>query len=82
LKIKGLIWFDEIIDKLARKHRVSQVEVIEVLTNEPYFRFIERVIALVRMYMPQWGKPKMEGISLYFLFTRKMGVLLSYQVGI
>ena len=42
LKIKGLIWLDEIIDKLARKHQVSQIEVLEVLSNRPYFRFIEK----------------------------------------
>jgi hypothetical protein len=42
LKIKGLIWLDEIVDKLARKHRVSQIEVLEVLANRPYFRFVEK----------------------------------------
>jgi uncharacterized DUF497 family protein len=42
LEIKGLIWFDKIIDKLAQKHHVNQIEVVEVLTKEPYFRFIER----------------------------------------
>ena len=42
MKIKGLIWFDQIIDKLARKHNVNQIEVAEVLAKEPYFRFIER----------------------------------------
>lgn len=42
MKIRGLIWLDEIIDKLARKHCVSQIEVHEVLANRPYFRFIEK----------------------------------------
>jgi len=42
LKIKGLIWFDEIIDKLVHKHHVSQIEVLEVLANQPYFRFVEK----------------------------------------
>jgi len=42
LKIKALIWLDEIIDKLARKHNVSQNEVWEVLKNRPYFRFVEK----------------------------------------
>jgi uncharacterized DUF497 family protein len=42
LKIRGLIWLDEIIDKLDRKHHVSQIEVLEVLSNRPYFRFIEK----------------------------------------
>ncbi len=42
MKIKGLIWIDEIIDKLDRKHHVSQKEVLEILTNRPHFRFIEK----------------------------------------
>jgi uncharacterized DUF497 family protein len=42
LKLKGLIWFDEIIEKLARKHNVSQNEVREVLENRPHFRFVEK----------------------------------------
>ena len=42
MKIKGLIWIDEIIDKLAKKHNVSQDEVWEILSNRPYFRFVEK----------------------------------------
>ena len=42
MKIKGLIWFDEIIEKLARKHKVSQNGVREVLANRPQFRFVEK----------------------------------------
>jgi uncharacterized DUF497 family protein len=42
LKIKGLIWFDEIIEKLAWKHNVSQNEVREVLENRAHFRFVEK----------------------------------------
>lgn len=42
MKIRGLIWLDEIIDKLVRKHRVSQIEVLEVLASRPYFRFVEK----------------------------------------
>jgi hypothetical protein len=42
LKIKGIIWLDEIIDKLAIKHNVSQNEVLEVFFNQPYFRFVEK----------------------------------------
>lgn len=42
MKIRGLIWLDEIIDKLDRKHNVSQNEVREILTNRPSFRFVEK----------------------------------------
>jgi len=42
LKIKGIIWLDEVIEKLATKHNVGQNEVLEVLLNQPYFRFVEK----------------------------------------
>jgi len=41
LKINGLIWIDEIIEKLLRKHNVVQGEVREALRNNPHFRFVE-----------------------------------------
>ncbi len=30
MEIKGLIWFDDIIEKLIRKHNVQQSEVREI----------------------------------------------------
>lgn len=42
MKIRGLIWFEEIIEKLARKHRVKQDEVREILTWRPQVRFVEK----------------------------------------
>ncbi len=41
MKISGIIWIDEIIDKLERKHNVQQDEVRQVLRNDPRFRFVE-----------------------------------------
>jgi uncharacterized DUF497 family protein len=42
LKINGIIWFDNIIEKIKRKHNVQQQEVREVLNNDPHFRFVEK----------------------------------------
>ena len=42
MKIKGLIWFDDIIEKIKRKHNVQQQEVREILDNAPHFRFVEK----------------------------------------
>lgn len=41
LKIDGIIWYDEIIEKLERKHHVRQHEVREVFVGRPLFRFVE-----------------------------------------
>jgi uncharacterized DUF497 family protein len=42
LKIEGLIWLDEIVEKLGRKHRVEVHEVEELFGSNPKFRFVER----------------------------------------
>jgi len=42
LNIKGMLWLDEIVDKLHYKHNVSQQEVREVFNNKPSFRFVEK----------------------------------------
>jgi uncharacterized DUF497 family protein len=42
LKIKRIIWFEEIVEKLERKHHVQPEEVKEVFLDHPKFRFVER----------------------------------------
>ena len=42
MRIKGLLWLDEIVDKLHYKHNVTQLEVREVLNGKPWFRFLEK----------------------------------------
>jgi uncharacterized DUF497 family protein len=42
LKITGLIWLADVIEKLAQKHSVQQQEVKEVFANLPQFHFAEK----------------------------------------
>jgi hypothetical protein len=42
MKIRGMIWLREIVDKLAFKHHVTPDEVEEVLKGKAQFRFIEK----------------------------------------
>jgi len=42
LKIKNLIWLDEIVEELIKKHNVTQHEVRDVLQSNPHFRFVEK----------------------------------------
>ncbi|MEW6237395.1 MAG: BrnT family toxin [Candidatus Omnitrophota bacterium] len=39
--IDNFIWFSDILDKIAIKHRVIQEEVEEVFFNRPRYRFVE-----------------------------------------
>jgi uncharacterized DUF497 family protein len=41
MKIEGVIWLRDIVDKLTRKHHVETYEVEEVLENNPKIRFME-----------------------------------------
>jgi len=41
LEITGIIWLEDIVEKLAWKHHVMESEVVEVLNNKPKFRFVE-----------------------------------------
>ena len=41
MKIRGFIWLETIVDKLASKHAVSTAEVAQVFEEETYFRWVE-----------------------------------------
>ena len=42
MKINGIIWIRDVVDKLAFKHKVDTHEVEEVLNRKPKFRFVEK----------------------------------------
>lgn len=42
MKIDGIIWFPEIIDKLIWKHQVLQQEVEDVLFGRPLYRKVQK----------------------------------------
>jgi uncharacterized protein len=42
VKIVGIIWLEEIVQKLIWKHSVEQFEVVELLENSPRLRFVEK----------------------------------------
>lgn len=42
MNIKGIIWLNNVVDKLAFKHQVETFEVEELLTGKPKFRFVEK----------------------------------------
>ena len=42
MKIEGVIWLRDVVDKLAFKHHVETDEVEEVLNGKPRFHFVEK----------------------------------------
>lgn len=42
MRIHEVIWRSQFVEKLASKHNVKTIEVEDVLTNYPYFRFVTK----------------------------------------
>jgi uncharacterized DUF497 family protein len=42
MKIRGIIWLRNVVDKLAFKHHVEPQEVEQLLNNRPKIRFVEK----------------------------------------
>ena len=42
MKVTGIIWLRDVVDKLAWKHNITPDEVEDALDDAPHYRFIER----------------------------------------
>lgn len=42
LKIFGIVWLEDIVEKLNKKHGVQKREIKEVFANLPHFRYVEK----------------------------------------
>ena len=42
MKIKEIIWLEDIVEKIERKHNVKRGEIIDALESRPKFRFVEK----------------------------------------
>lgn len=42
MKIKEIIWLQNVVDKIIHKHNVKPSEVEDIFTNKPKFRLVEK----------------------------------------
>ena len=56
MKIDGIIWLQQIVEKLEKKHHIKQDEVEQAFINNPQYRFLE--------------KGKIEGENVYSVYGR------------
>lgn len=42
MKIDGILWLEQIVDKLQVKHQITPDEVEQVFVNNPQYRFLEK----------------------------------------
>jgi hypothetical protein len=57
MQIDEIIWLQSIVDKLERKHHVSQNEVEQIFVNNPQYRFLEKGKIEVNTYIRHMVKP-------------------------
>ena len=72
MRIEGVIWLRDVVDKLAFKHHVETDEVEEVLSSQAKFRFVERGKEKVKMYIWHSAKPMPDDTWQYSLSTQKI----------
>jgi uncharacterized protein len=70
LRISGIVWLEEIVDKLLQKHNVTTTEVREVFQNCRHFRFIEKGHRRDENVYSALGRTE-EGRYLAVFFVRK-----------
>ncbi len=42
MKLSRIVWLEEIVEKIERKHNVTQEEVRQILNGSSHFRFVEK----------------------------------------
>jgi hypothetical protein len=55
LKLSGIIWLDEIVEKIERKHRVTQDEVREILRDHRISALSKKDTEEARMFTRRWA---------------------------
>ncbi len=79
MKIIGLIWYENIIEKLEQKHNVQQHEVRGILANNPKFRYVENGLQPDENVYAALGRQMLEDILLFSLYTKKTNKRLLCQ---
>lgn len=72
MKINGLIWLEDIVDKLISKHGVEQQEVREVLESQPHIRFVEKGHRAGENVYAAFGQLMKDGICSSTLYTSRI----------
>jgi uncharacterized DUF497 family protein len=71
MKIYGIIWLEEVEDKIFQKYKLTTEEVEEILTSKPKFRFIEKGYQTGEDIYAAFGRNK-KGKYLIIFFIYKL----------
>jgi uncharacterized protein len=76
LKITGLLWLEDLVDKIAHKHAVKQDEVREVFDSRPRYRFVEKGHRLGENMFSAQGQTEAGRYLVVFFIHKKEGQAL------
>ena len=77
MRIDGVIWLRQVVDKLASKHHVTPDEVEQALTNEPGIRFMEKgEHKLEDVYLALGQTDEGRYLSVLFIYKRTREALI------
>lgn len=77
MKIKEIIWIDDIIEKLIQKHNVYQYEVKEIFSNKHHFRFVEKGHRLgENVYIAMGQTNSGRYLVVFFIYKTSKSVLI------
>jgi uncharacterized DUF497 family protein len=72
MKVTGIIWLNNIVDKLDWKHNLIPEEVEQVFVNKPQYRLLERGKIEGEDVYSAYGRSE-EGRYITVIFIRKAG---------
>ena len=73
LKISGIIWLREMVEKISRKHRVEQEEIREILSGSRHFDLLKKDTERARMSTRRWARQARAVSLLFSSFTKRAG---------
>jgi len=74
MRITGIVWLQQIVEKLARKHHVTKDEVQQVLASKAQYRFLEQGRIEGENVYSAYGRTN-AGRDMTVIFIRKLGNL-------
>ena len=76
MKLSGIIWLEEIVEKIERKHHVTQEEVRDVLRSSSHFRFVEKGHRPAENVYSALGQTRAGRYLIVFFVRKKAGQAL------
>ena len=79
MKINGILWLEDVVEKLLLKHNVEEHEVLEVFDNRPFFIFVEKGHRKNENVYAALGQTESGRYLIVFFIYKKIIRLLSFR---